>query len=109
MDITKGIELKRGWDQERITSHKKCNFFIYISTSHYAPKTNQLLIFEKQKSHCTFSLNELLHSTINSTVSFSNIEKLSLLLKDAVGEFVLSVAFFESKEEYQLENVFGAA
>jgi hypothetical protein len=34
---------------------------------------------------------------------------LSLLLKYVAEESVLSVSVFESKEEYQLENVFGAA
>jgi len=34
---------------------------------------------------------------------------LSLLLKDVAGEFVLFVLAFESMEEYQPENVFGAA
>jgi len=34
---------------------------------------------------------------------------LPLLLKDVAGEFVLFVSVFESEEEYQLENVFGAA
>jgi len=34
---------------------------------------------------------------------------LSLLLKDVAGEFVPFVLVFESKEEYQPENVFGAA
>lgn len=38
-----------------------------------------------------------------------NTQQLSLLLKDVAGEFVLSVSAFESKVEYQLENVFGAA
>lgn len=39
----------------------------------------------------------------------SNKQQLPLLLKDVAEESVLSVLVFESKEEYQLENVFGAA
>jgi hypothetical protein len=39
----------------------------------------------------------------------SNTQQLSLLLKYVAEESVLSVSAFESKEEYQLENVFGAA
>lgn len=39
----------------------------------------------------------------------SNTQQLSLLLICAAEESVLSVSVFESKEEYQLENVFGAA
>jgi len=39
----------------------------------------------------------------------SNTQQLCILLKYVAEESVLSVSVFESKEEYLLENVFGAA
>ena len=90
-----GTENSRGWGRRTQDNKKRKNklltFDIFLFKHWHAGNLPSEINSFYNPKHSLFHRNE------------------SLLLKDVAGEFVLSVSFFESEEEFQLEDVFGAA